>query len=177
MGGAPQLLFDTFTVTPSTSTIFLSSSGTGATATGYNLGFQITNPLSPFEVILTYKVTAKDGTREITGVDNSQSGTNVQINEIACAVAPGPGGFCATANQLAQFTNNGGANVSATFAAQTMIWVIKDVSGSGANGTSLISSFVNSQQTTNPVPEPSSALLIGLGLCGLAGLSRKLRRG
>jgi PEP-CTERM motif len=180
MGGTPQLLFDTFAVTPGTSTIFLSSSGTGPTTApvGYNLGFQIANPVSPFDVLFTYKVTAKDGLAEITGVDDSQSGTNVQINEIACSVAPGPAGFCATANQLAKFTNNGGTNVAATFAPQTMIWVIKDISGSGANGNSFISSFVNSQQTTGPtVPEPSTALLLGFGLCGLAGLSRRFRRG
>jgi hypothetical protein len=57
---------------------------------------------------------------------------------------------------------------------ETQLWVQKDVevNGGGAGG---VASITIIDQTFSQVPEPSTVLLVGLGLLGLAAVNRKRR--
>ena len=170
------LLFDMFSVisAPPGTTVFVSSMGTGPVATpqGFSLGFQITTPTPPVDTILQYHVSTLTGGASIIGVDNSHNGVATTIGEVVCDQAF-VGGVCATGHILANFSNPPTPNGTVmAFAPHSQIYVLKDISLPSAN--SFISNFVNSHET---IPEPSTALLLGLGLCSLAGLSRKFRRG
>lgn len=165
------LLFDQFAVysAPPGANIFLSAVGTGVAAGGVNLGFQITTPAPPNDTIFQYRVSTLDGGPEVRGVDNFHNGAGgTRIGEVVCDQAF-VAGICAAGHILANFANP--PTTSATFAAQSQIYILKDISEPNEN--SFISNFINSHET----PEPSTALLLGLGLCGVAVCGRKRRRG
>ena len=172
------LLFDSFTVssTPAGSSIFISAVGTAAVVSpqGFSLGFQITTPTPPVDTILQYRVSTLSGSASIVGVDNAQNGNNTTIGEVVCAVAF-VSGICPTGQVIVNFSNPPTPNNTVvSFSPRNQIFILKDISEPTTN--SFISSFVNSHET-NIIPEPASALLLGLGLCAVAGISRKLRRG
>ena len=168
------LLFDTFSVSsaPPGTTVFLSAIGTGPVGSpqGFSLGFQITAPNPPVDTILQYRVTAQAGF-SIIDVDNAQNGVNTRIGEVVCSVAF-VSGVCPTGNVLANFANPP-TTMPPAFAPQSVVYILKDVSEPSTN--SFISSFVNSHETSG-VPEPATLLLLGMGLVGIASLSRKTRR-
>lgn len=164
------LLFDEFMVNsaPLGSNIFLSAVGTAVVPGGVNLGFQITTPTPPADTIFQYRASTLAGGPQIDGVDNFHNGTDgTRIGEVVCDQAF-VGGICAAGHILANFANP--PVMSATFSAQSQIFILKDISEPMAS--SFVSNFVNSHET----PEPSTFSVIGLGLCGFAGLSRWIRR-
>lgn len=163
------LLFDDFTVnsTPPGTNIFLSAVGTGVVDGGVNLGFQITTPAPPVDTIFQYHVSTLDGGPAIDGVDNFHNGAGgTRIGEVVCDQAF-VGGICATGHILANFANP--PTSSGSFAAQSQIFILKDISEPNEN--SFLSNFVNSHET----PEPSTALLLGFGLCTVSLLRRRRR--
>jgi len=169
------LTFSTFTVNgvpnPPGSSVFLSSIGTQAGPGGeVDLGFQIVTPwngttITQDDTILTYSVS---GPGDIVGVNNLQSGgQGVVIQEIVCSVAF-VSGNCSQSNQLTNFSNP--PNNSGSFAAQSTIYILKDISQNGANAS--ISGFLNSVETST-VPEPATLSMMGLGLLGFGLIGRR----
>ena len=172
------LTFSNFQVSgspnPPGSTVFLSTAGTGVGGDGtVDLGFQITtgfvpDPLQTADTILQYAVSGA----AITGVDNQNGGqSGTIIEEKVCTVAF-TGSLCLGGTLLADFTTSGNQENSVTFAAQTKIWILKDIEQSNAN--SFISSFVNSHEVATP--EPASLSMMGLGLLGLGLVGRRKRK-
>lgn len=164
-----SLFFDQFAVNsaPLGSNIFLSSIGTGVVAGGVNLGFQIITPNPPVDTIFQYRASTLDGGPAIDGVDNFHNGAgDTRIGEIVCDQAF-VGGICDVGHVLATFANP--PTTTANFSPHSEIFILKDISE--PNATSFISNFVNSHET----PEPSTALLLGLGLCGISAIARKRR--
>jgi hypothetical protein len=172
-----NLLFSNFSVTsaPPGTTIFLSSIGTSLSS-GVNLGFQITTPLPPVDVLFNYTVAGLNGAT-INAVNNGHNGTgDTRIQELVCSV-PLVNGVCPNSKVLANFVNPPISN--ATFSAQGQIYIMQDISL--ASRTDFISSYVNGQGATQggsqgTVPEPASATLIGGGLIGVAALTRRFRK-
>jgi len=168
------LTFSNFSVAPTPgSTVLLSSIGTSGTS----LGFQITTSYNPgppvvsADTILQYMVTGQG----ITGVDNENAGqVNAIIEEKVCNVAF-TNGLCTGAGAilLADFTTGGNTANSASFAAQSAIWILKDIQQNGSNA--FISSFVNSHEVSG-TPEPASLSMMGLGLLGLGLVGRRKRK-
>jgi hypothetical protein len=173
------LLFDMFAVdsAPPGTNIFVSALGTGPVASpqGFSLGFQILTPTAPVDTMFQYRVSTLNGAASIIGVDNGQNGINTTIGEVVCDQAF-VGGICATGHVIANFSNPPTPNntVVPLIGAQSQIFIMKDIAE--PTRESFISSFVNSHETST-VPEPSTSLLLGFGLCGIAGLARKLRKG
>ena len=166
------LTFSSFSVAPTPgSTVILSSMGTGGTS----LGFQITTSYDPgpppvsADTILEYTVAGAN----ITGVDNQNGGqTNAIIEEKVCTNVFSSAGVC-SGTLLADFTTSGNSSNSVTFAAQSTIYIFKDIQQNGANA--FISSFVNSHEVSG-VPEPASLSMMGLGLLGLGLVGRRKRK-
>jgi hypothetical protein len=163
------LFFDQFSTnsTPLGANIFLSALGTGVAGDGVNLGFQITTPSPPVDISFQYRASTLSGDPVIDGVDNFHNGTDAtRIGEVVCDQAF-VGGICAGGHVLANFANP--PISSGMFSAQSQIFILKDISLPTAN--SFLSNFVNSHET----PEPSTALLLGVGLCGISILARRHR--
>ena len=167
------LTFSAFSVNgvpnPPGSSVFLSAIGTQAGPPGeVTLGFQIVTPwngttVTQDDTVLMYTVT---GPGDIGGVNNLQSGgLGVTIQEIVCSVMF-VSGQCPTGDVLTNFTNP--PTTSGSFAAQSTIYILKDISQNGANAS--ISGFLNSVET---VPEPATLSMMGLGLLGLGLIGRR----
>lgn len=166
-----SLLFDQFSVVsaPPGSNMFLSALGTGVVAGGVNLGFQITTPNPPVDTIFQYRASTLNGSASIHGVDNFHNGAgDTRIGEVVCDQVF-VGGICDEGHILADFANP--PTTSGNFSPHSQIFILKDIAEPTAN--SFISNFVNSHET----PEPSTGLLLGLGLCGISVAARRFRRG
>jgi hypothetical protein len=159
-----------YSSTPSGTSVFLSSVGTGVVAGGVDLGFQLTTATPPVDIILFYDVSNGGSGPAIVGVDNGQNGVNTTIQEVVCSVQFSLG-VCPSKDVLANFSNP--PTTSATFAPESQVYIEKDISL--PDGNSFISSFVNSQETTG-VPEPTTMLLCGVGLLGLGFIGRRRRK-
>ncbi len=155
--------------------VFLQS--VASSAGGVNLGFQIagfTLVGGVADLQLVYEVTGSN----ITGVDNTFGGTaGSSIAETVCDSAGAFGGAC-SGKTLASFSNtSAGGTATASFASQSTIWIIKDITAALSPGINSItvSGFTNSTETSG-VPEPMTLSMMGVGLLGLSLISRRRKK-
>lgn len=173
------LTFSNFSVSsvPTGMQVFLQSaapSGTGATLGFQIAGFTLTSGVADLQLI--YEVSGSN----ITSVDNTFGGTaGSSIAETVCKGTAVPvGGSCASGTYLTSFSNNiAGGTVSASFAAQNSIWIIKDITAALTPGLNSItvSGFANSTYSSG-VPEPMTLSMMGVGLLGLGLISRRRKK-
>jgi hypothetical protein len=139
-------------------TVFFGQGGyTEGSGNSANLEFQIDGTL-PEDVNLIYEVSGPAG---VYTIDNSFLGTS-SITEVACSVLITPTSGCPTADLLANFTGTG-AEASESFTSNDgTFYISKDAE---SQEPSPFSEFSDSISVT---PEPSSLILLGTGLLGLA---------
>jgi len=143
-------------------------------------GLQFTQPLEAIGA------DEKDITFEYTASVVQPSSNMISDIHLAMTGSAGNGGLGTIAEQV--FTGGFGANSAGEISTSTLgpstaatnisptvteLWVEKDVlvnGGGAANGFAEISII---QQTYSQVPEPSTLLLVGLGLLGVVSMNRK----
>ncbi|HEY1208033.1 MAG TPA: PEP-CTERM sorting domain-containing protein [Terracidiphilus sp.] len=159
--GVFTFTFESISIIPPTSgdTLYFNSGLTVVSGDSVDLGFQVLGGVAA-DINMVYEVQGPAG---IYQLNNSFLGGGVgdNISETACTGNP----ICGT--QLAYvFNNTGGTNVySGTFATNGTFFVNKDVSDSPYT----FSEFTDS---IDLAPEPSSLIMFGTGLLGLAGMLR-----
>ena len=123
------------------------------------------------DIVLAYQVIGGSGV-QFTGIDLRLPATaiGVAILEAACTVE------CDTivnnSQILAQIAAVSPGYYAAGFTTPvSSFWVEKDIQFNGVNGIAVISDFQNSHETN--VPEPTTGLLLGTALLGLAALRRR----
>ena len=175
---AGGMTFSNFNVSAIPSTMSVSLSTVTLTSTGVNLGFQVggfsfTLPTTPDpDLLLTYEVSGSN----ITGVDNVFGGSDgTSILETVCDSAGITGNNC-TDPRLGFILSGPGGSGSLTFASQTSIYIIKDITvDSNFSGLVELSDFTNSTETST-VPEPMTLSMMGVGLLGLSLISRRRKK-
>jgi hypothetical protein len=170
------------------------SSGIGLVITPLNTnGFQAT-ATGVRDLELPFQVACDNGTNCLTSIFMSISGTATasgisggtngmdMLTESYCigGVVPPPTAPCppATSGAVTQdilpITPSSPGTVSRTdtFSAVSQISMLKDIQAMGNNGSATVTSVTDLFST----PEPSTLLLLGSGLAGLALLSKRRRR-
>ena len=150
-----------------------------AGSTGVDLNFQIAGFIvtaGSADLQIVYEVRGAN----ITSVDNTfGGGTGSGIVETVCDSAGVSGGVCARGGKVLGTLSNTitGGNVSVSFAPQTDIWIIKDITAALLPGMNSItvSGFTNSHETSG-VPEPMTLSMMGAGLLGLSLISRRRKK-
>lgn len=166
-------------------------SGVGFLITPINVNGFLATATGDRDVEFPFEVGCVDGTTcltnvfmSITGsatVSNVSGGTNglAVLTESYCpgGSTPPPGGPCFTQDSLA--INPGGPGTVSrtdTFSAVSKLSMDKDISAIGNNGTATITSVLDLFLVPpTSSPEPSTILMLGAGLAGLALLSRRRR--
>jgi hypothetical protein len=149
-----------------------------------NGAFQV-NDLDELDVEISFSVTVLDPSKFIKDVSLGLTGYTFGVNNVGGAIAIGEDVYTDTGDQLFSFDPwveadnlSGTQTLSAgvNFEPQRKIKVVKDIALFGDDSGDFVSldSFEQHfSQTT--VPEPSTMLLLGAGLLGLCGVTRKKR--
>jgi hypothetical protein len=133
-----------------------------ATLNDIHFSFSVTGPANSISSVYLY-----DGATFVTG--------SASIGEEICnSLGVNMSGLCASGpgTALANLNANGGQQASAIFAAQTTVYVWKDIN---IGGDAHLSSF-DQNFGTSAVPEPATFSMLGLGLVGLGVMGRRLRK-
>jgi hypothetical protein len=197
-------LFDSFSVTASSSANASAPSAAGIQITGVDVsgdyGFKanaswmasggewvnttITYRVSVLSAAAAQGWTIDGSSLYITSVGGAKTtGGIASISENVYASYPGLGG-ATLADEFTYYMSSTNKSLidSAVFAPVTSAWVVEDVGVSGGTkgGVMTISEFYQTfHQTVDPTqgaPEPSTAVLFGIGMLGFAGFAWRKRR-
>jgi|SRR5579872_6234005 len=170
-----SLTFSNFNVLSSPAGMTVALSTVTTQSNGVALGFQVggfsgTAPPDP-DLVLEYEVSGGN----ITGINNTFGGTpGTSLLETVCDSAGITGNNCTDRPPLAFILVGSFGSMNTTFASQSSIWIIKDITVSSSfAGQFELSDFTNSTETTPTVPEPATLSMMGLGLLGLGLIGRR----
>jgi hypothetical protein len=149
------------------------SGNSNAPVTPY--GFELSGPLSAVpnsanDIAIAYSVTSSTAITSVNLFANgsvSGSGqTNVSESVFTLAANGGAGTY------LGQLSVNGSGVASLNLSGYTGLYITKNIQYDlGASGTAILS--IVDQTFTQAVPEPSSVVMLGLGLAGLTVAARR----
>jgi PEP-CTERM motif len=159
----------------------LTRSNVVLTALMNNIGFGVSfqQPLLAIgpvikDIVFKYSATVTDPSNSISDIhlDITGSAGNGGLGTVGESVFTG--GFGATQVGSIQAsipgTSSSLTNISPTV---TELWVQKDVTVTGGSAANGFASITIIDQTFSQVPEPSTMLLVGLGLLGAVAVNRK----
>lgn len=144
------------------------------------LGFQVAHSPAPTtgfaDILLSYRASTLSGNVLLGGVNLSNGGTGVTINERVCQTAFA-GNVCTT-GLLANIIVPGNGSAEVRFTPDLdvhQIFIFKDISFEPG---SFISDFSNSHElgAIDTVPEPATLLLLGSTFAGLGAAYKRRKR-
>ena len=131
-----------------------------------SFGNPLTAPVGIYSYTLSFDLTGLDYlTAVIAGTWASDNNSTILLNGVSTGYTKGTGGY----GTLESF------NLTSGFISglNTLTFNVTNDTGATGNPTGLQVNIIRTDADLSPVPEPSTMLLLGFGMVGLAGVVRK----